>query len=686
MLPTPVSILFLQLAAAGTVPPKPPDSKPAKVPELVEVRSAPVQAQKAALPGLSSLDAAQIALLSPAHPHALFDRVPGAWVVQGSGQEHLSAIRSPVLTGPGACGAFLLMENGVPVRPAGFCNVNGMFELNLLQAARVDVLRGPGTVIYGSDALHGAVDVIAPQPAAGAAVGVEAGSYDFYRGRFSLASDQLAIYGNYTDAGSFRDHENYTHALGNLAWTAEAGAAEVSTLLSYADLEQNTAGFILGKDAYRDPVLRRENLNPEAFRNADAVRLSSRWRWAPSPAETIELTPYLRHSGMTFLQHFLPGQPQEHNAQDSAGLQFSWQRNQRLSAGVDLEWAKGQLREYQAEALTVGSAFLQATRPQGLHYDYTVKMVRGAAWAQYQHPLSDSLRFNAGLRVESQRYDYNNHMLDGNTRDDGSACGFGGCLYTRPADRTDTFTNLSPELGLKWRINGQQTLYTRLARGFRAPQATELYRLQSGQSVADLHSVSLESLELGLKGSSQRLTYDITAYAMHKRHFIFRDANGFNVSDGKSRHLGIEADMDWQVAMHWSVNANLSWAHHRYAFSRTVAGGETITSGNEMDTAPTWLGGLRLDWQGGPGKTIEAEWVYQGDYYLDAANLHSYPGHSLFNLRAAWRIGSSHHSLALRLTNLLNSHYADRADYAFGNYRYFPGAGRQFRLEWQYRG
>jgi len=678
MLPAPISVLFLQLAAAGSIDQKPP--------EVVEVRSAPAQQQKAALPGLSSIDMTQITLLSPAHPHALFDRVPGAWVVQGSGQEHLSAIRSPVLTGPGACGAFLLMENGVPVRPSGFCNVNGMLELNLLQASRVDVLRGPGTVIYGSDALHGAVDVIASQPAAGAALGVEAGSHDFYRGRFSLSSDSLAVYGNYTDAGSFRDHENYTHALGNLAWTAQVGEARVSTLLSYADLEQNTAGFILGKDAYKDSALRRENLNPEAYRNADAVRLSSRWQWAPSPAQTIELTPYLRHSGMTFLQHFLPGQPQENNSQDSAGLQFSWQKNRRWSAGADLEWARGQLREYQAEPLTDRSAYLNATRPQGLHYDYTVKMLRGAVWAQYQVPVNDAVRANAGMRVESQRYDYNNHMLDGNTRDDGSQCGFGGCLYTRPGDRTDTFTNLSPELGLKWRLSDRQTLYTRLARGFRAPQATELYRLQSGQSVADLHSESLASLEVGLKGFSQQLNYDITAYAMHKKHFIFRDANGFNVSDGKSHHLGIEADMDWQVDMHWSVNANLSWARHRYAFTRVVSQGESIASGNEMDTAPSWLGGLRLDWRSGPGRMVEAEWVYQGDYYLDAANLHRYPGHSLFNLRTRWQIGSGSHSLALTLTNLLDTRYADRADFAFGNYRYFPGAGRQFRLEWQYRG
>ena len=31
-------------------------------------------------------------------------RLPGAWITRGSGQEHLSAVRSPLLSGAGGCG------------------------------------------------------------------------------------------------------------------------------------------------------------------------------------------------------------------------------------------------------------------------------------------------------------------------------------------------------------------------------------------------------------------------------------------------------------------------------------------------------------------------------------------------------------------------------------------------------
>ena len=38
---------------------------------------------------------------------------------------------------------FLFLENGIPIRPTGFCNVNELFEVNSEQAQSIEVLRGP---------------------------------------------------------------------------------------------------------------------------------------------------------------------------------------------------------------------------------------------------------------------------------------------------------------------------------------------------------------------------------------------------------------------------------------------------------------------------------------------------------------------------------------------------------------
>lgn len=93
-----------------------------------------------------------------------------------------------MLTGPGSCGAFLMLENGVPIRPVGFCNVNEMFEINTEQADSVEVLRGPSNSLYGSSAVHGAVNVLQAAPADRSKLrgGVDAGP-DQYR-RIKLAA------------------------------------------------------------------------------------------------------------------------------------------------------------------------------------------------------------------------------------------------------------------------------------------------------------------------------------------------------------------------------------------------------------------------------------------------------------------------------------------------------------------
>ena len=46
------------------------------------------------------------------------------------------------------------------------------------------------------------------------------------------------------------------------------------------------------------------------------------------------------------------------------------------------------------------------------------------------------------------------------------------------------------------------------------------------------------------------------------------------------------------------------------------------------------------------------------------------------NWRGAWQV-SPRVRLFARLLNLLDVAYAERADYAFGSYRYFPGLPRQ---------
>src|SRR6056297_183123 len=165
-----------------------------------------------ATPGNAGLIGAKgIETVAPTHASELFWRVPGTWITRNSGQESLVAIRSPVLSGPGACGAFLFLEDGIPSRPAGFCHVTQLFELNLAQAQAIEVIRGPGSSLYGSNALHGIINVLMPSPEDGRDyLAVDGGPADYLRGRFSggqwdggrgfRVTGQLAHDGGWRDA------------------------------------------------------------------------------------------------------------------------------------------------------------------------------------------------------------------------------------------------------------------------------------------------------------------------------------------------------------------------------------------------------------------------------------------------------------------------------------------------------
>ena len=241
-----------------------------------------------------------------------------------------------------------------------------------------------------------------------------------------------------------------------------------------------------------------------------------------------------------------------------------------------------------------------------------------APYIQLQRTLTDRLTITAGLRLEYVRYDYDNRMLDGNTRDDGSACGFGGCLYSRPADRADSFFNAAPKLALLYTLGESAAAYAAVARGFRAPQSTELYRLQSGQSVAELDSENLDSFEIGMRGSLAGWDISGSVYSMQKTHSVYRDAEGFNISDGRTRHRGMELAASGELFSTLSLGLNLSYGQHRYDFDRVADRGETFVSGADVDTAPRWMANMELGWQPAAGLEIAANWSYLGEYFADA--------------------------------------------------------------------
>ena len=632
------------------------------------------------------LDADDLTLIGETHPAQIFNVVPGAMLSDNGGQESLMALRSPLLTGVGACGAFLLLEDGLPIQPAGFCDDNALFWLNTEQASAVEVIRGPGSVLYGGNALHGIVNVFteAPDMQPADSLGLDLGSNDYGRLKTSIGSwdgsDGWRVSANAAHDGGFRVDSGYDQQKLDLRLDEVGDSVSRETLFAATNLNQDTAGYIYGQDAYQDEALRDSNPTPGAFRDSQSWLLAQKWQLFLADDRELDIDPYMRRNAMSFTEHYIPAEPIQDDAQNSLGalLKLRTRPDDRLSViyGLDFEYAHGWLTEFQPSPLTTSSPQQDAIRPQGLHYGYSADSRTLAGYVDLTRQWTPTWQFSGGLRVERVEYSYVNFLPVGDTRADGTPCDFGGCLFSRPADRSDGFVNFLPKLGVSWLAMPDETLYANVSRGARAPQTQELYELQSQQDIADLHSETLDNFELGWRGSRGALSWDADAYTMLKEHFIFRDSDGFNVSDGRTRHRGVEFSTTYRFNSEWSAVFTGSYAVHSYAFSVQVSQGGVIAYGNDVKYAPRTLGSARLRWQPDEATRVELESLHVGGYWLDESNQHRYGGHDLLNLYAERGLGAGY-SLSLRLLNLVGTAYAERADYSLGRYRYFPGDGRE---------
>ena len=622
----------------------------------------------------------EISFINPTHPSEILNRLPGFNIQHGSGQEHLTAIRSPVLTGGAGAGSFLYLEDGVSLRAPGFANVNGLFEAMTELAGNIETVRGPGSALYGSNAVHGTINVKSRD------------TQDFYQGDASLRfgvnpflthlitsqntpiAPQAALrlgFSYLLDQG-WRDSSGVQHFKGQMRYDHDFGQIKLKALLSAQGLNQQTAGF---NPIYQSRPHILDNDDPDAYRKAQSVRGQINMKWEQNQNSTLELTSWFRWTDLDFLQHFLRrSTPLEKNRHVSFGIRPIWhqqwavfEQNLNLAFGGELEHTDGSLNQTQTSVNMEGfrpcSECVGDEFPQGVHYDYDIDALTLALFTQNSLQLQDErTSFHLGLRLEWTRYAYDNKTENG---------GFG--RFYRPPDQDDDFLTITPKVGVNYRLpeiySHKTYIFTNYTRGSRAPQTTDLYRLHvNQQGGAKIKAERLDSVELGLRGRRQGLSWELVGFYMNKSRHNFRDADFETFADGKTRHAGLE------LQTHIPLGGGLSWqmaftyAQHWYAFDHEPSG---IKKGDDIDSAPRILLNTELAYTHERGR-VAFELVHVGDYYTDPANEHSYPGHYVFNLYAevhAWRDVR----FFFNIRNITDKRFADRADFAFGNERYFPG-------------
>ena len=636
---------------------------------------------------------------APAHPSQVLNQVPGVAVAVTNGEGHTTAIRQPFTTSP----VYLYLEDGLPIRPTGFFNHNALYETNLPQAGGVEITRGPGSALYGSDAIGGIINVLtrAPSAQAGADARMELGSAGWWRvlvggdsgsGRWGALRGDL----NLTHTDGWREATAYDRQSGTLRWDTGLGDATVAkTVLAFSRIDQQTGANspLPIADYLNRPTL---NYRPIAFRKVDALRLSSSIDHETGAGGLLTLTPYFRDNRMDLLASFnLPSDPTlASTTSQSLGLAAKWRQDgqgpmaPRVIAGIDLELSPGQRNEDRVIPVVSGSGAsrLYSAYSMGSRvYDYQVTFTQASPYLHGELSPVEALRLTAGLRYDHLSYRLDNRIDAPAVRDAAS-----GAWYGQVADTSVTYTQLSPKLGATWAFDPTLSGWVGYSSGFRAPSESQLFRpavatseraaIQQARLSARLDPIEADQVEIGLRGRQQTLTWELVAYRLDKRNDLVSQRDlasnvSTTVNAGQTRHQGVELGLGWAFAPTWRIDGALSYASHRYIDWVTAS---ADYSGRDMESAPRFLGSVRLAWQPIRRGFFELEWTRVGAYWLEASNSATYgryEGHDLFNLRAEWPITRQ---LALfgRIMNLTDTRWADSASVSSNTAVYSPGLPR----------
>ena len=640
----------------------------------------------------------------PTHPSQMMSQVPGAAVAVTNGEGHTTAIRQPFTTSP----VYLFLEDGIPIRSTGFFNHNALYETNIPQAGGVEVVRGPGSALYGSDAIGGVVNVLTRAPPSEFETGVSAeyGSNGWGR----MLADTGSTHGNdswraalnLTHTDGWRDATDYDRGSGTLRWDrALAANSTLKTVFAFSEIDQQTgANSSLSETDYRDNPT--TNYLPVAYRKVRAFRLSSAFE-RESGNNLYSVTPYLRHDSMELLASFqLNSDPNvSTDENDSFGLMAKWRRDfpetmrARLILGLDVDVSPGGREEDALVAQVSGTAparRFSSVEPVGRIYEYDVTYMGIAPYLHAEISPTERWRVTAGVRYDHMSFDFDNQLAPGTIAvlAAGAPNNFPTAtrIYGQADDTRIDFSHLSPKFGATYEFTPNTHGYVSYTHGFRAPSQSQLFRpSQSGtaeQALANMSSslalkpIKANQAELGLRGVLGKLSYDAVIYDLRKEDDIVSQRDPVttltqSVNAGETRHYGVELGAGLPVA--WGLRFDVAASYARHTYEDWVTSNADF-SGNDMETAPRQISNVRLTWQTAETRPrVQLEWVNLGWYWLDAANTQRYPGHDLINFRSNWPITPTW-SLFANVNNLTDRRYADSASLSSNQPVLSPGLPR----------
>ncbi|WP_041718812.1 TonB-dependent receptor [Desulfurivibrio alkaliphilus] len=586
----------------------------------------------------------------------ILQRVPGVLTSNFGGDEELTSIRVPThFTNPYT----LVLIDGRPSRTYGSGGVN-FREINSANIERIEVVKGPASALYGSNAIGGVINLITKKPTAQPQVTAwgEAGEYDEYRGgAYASGTSQSLSYNvdfNFKDRNGWRENTESKRQAANIRLQHFTAGASIWTFnFDYVKFDNNTAGSLDEQDFNDD-----WQQSYHTFANVEMEKVAPAISYATDLAGgDFDLTlgyrriDHVVYPGYSFRPVF--GDP---NVQalstysDIEGydidLQLLYARElpsveSQLVSGLDLQTSKHEAEVYNLAVTRdpVSKKYTSYT-VTGLRDSYDIETDAAAPYLQLDRRLGDNLKLQAGARYDWARYDLTDNLLG-----------------TAGMEGKQSFSRLSPKVGLTYNPLPHLNLYGSYSQGFVVPTTSQLFtsRLRN----PDLDPEKADNYEVGLRSIllDGRASVDLALYHMTIREKIVDVTTGPFTSEyrnaAKTEHTGLELAADYALVAWARLGMSYTYAENKFDRFRDAG---VDYSGNWLPRSPKHRLNLRLTVLPYEGFEVELEMDEISQQYADNANELTYSRPTLFNLRAAYNWQSW--SLWAHVNNLADKEYA----------------------------
>ncbi|PVD52824.1 TonB-dependent receptor [Terrimonas sp.] len=613
----------------------------------------------------------------------LLNKVPGVFMVDLGNEQHAMSIRQPM----GYSNMYLYLQDGVPIRTVGDFNHNALIEINQAAIERVEVIKGPASSLYGSEAVGGAVNFITATPSRipTAKVQVEAGSRGYKRTDFFVSNTfkKLGLYigGYFADRNEDDSKHNDFRKLG-LTFRADYHFSEKSLLNFTADYIDYKTDQVGGLDSAKFYSKNYESFYRFTYRKVNAFRLKAAFEhnWSESDKTTVTLfhrntaigqNPFYSIGAIAGSTTKAKGQINE-DAFTSYGVIAQHRKkfnflNARWITGISVDYSPATYwANYIDVDVNADKVYYAYTTTDSVLTNYRVSLFNSAVYTQLEFNPVEKFKILVAGRYDRMDYDFRNFLPPGS--------------YSGAENASNYFSYFTPKVGFTYGFTNTKGVYANYSVGFAPPNITDLF---TGVQVPTLKPSTYNNYEIGgwTSFDEGRGNADIALYKMDGKNEIMsvRQTDGTykNQNVGKTTHYGIEANARYELLKGLQLRVSGTIAHHEY---KQYVKNDKNLSGHHMSQAPSYFVNSELSYKPGflKGFRVSVEWQGMGGYHTDAENTAKYNGFNILNARTGYQFKS--YEVWVNCLNVGNVVYATTVEKSAWGTTYRPGQLRTFNV------